>query len=176
MSERFYDAAEWADLPHHQSVCLYRDGRYAVTQNDVLRIQPARVRWITITGNGRAASILDGQPDNPLRPAQVRGFVRERKAGEKEAIIYTPRAWVAEYQAILNDFGHGELGAYEGLLWWIATLDGIQRTPEEISADLEENYHTTLPAEDIWGNQWTQLPELGAGALVDVSDLYKPWR
>lgn len=174
--EFFFDAAYPENLPRGRLVALYADGDFAVTKSQLDALQPAGVRWITVTGNGEIASILDAQPDNFLSPARIRGFVRTRRAANEDAIIYTPRSWVAEYLAILTDFGHGSLGQYAGLFWWIPTLDNTQWTAEELSADLAENWEAEIPPGRIFGNQWTQLPQLGIGAKVDVSSLFLPWR
>lgn len=171
-----YDASNIRNYPHGQPALFYGDGRYAVTSSDVIAIAPPERRFITVTGNGHTCSVLDGRPDNPLSPAQVRGFVRDRRGAKEDAIIYCPRSWVAEYQAILADFGHGDLGAYSGLYWLIATLDGINWTPEGLAANIAANYDATLDPARIWGNQNNQLPAIGPGALVDVSQIFLAWR
>jgi hypothetical protein len=172
---KFYDATDPRNYPHGQPACFYGDGRWAVTATDVIAIAPPERRFITVTGNGRTCSILDGRPDNPLTAAQVRGFVRDRRGAQEDAIIYCPRSWVAEYQRILFDDGHGQLGAYGRLWWWIATLDGIDWTPENLAADIAANWDATIQPGRIWAVQNNQLPAIGPGALVDQSQLFLPW-
>lgn len=171
-----YDATDVRNYPHGQPALFYGDGRYAVTASDVIAIAPPERRFITVTGNGLTCSVLDGRPDNPLSAAQVRGFVRDRRGAQEDALIYCPRSWVREYQLILDDDEHGQLGAYTGLYWLIATLDGIDWTPQGLAANIAANYGATIDAERIWGNQNNQLPAIGAGALVDVTNVFLPWR
>ena len=173
---KFYDSSNAANYPHGQAACFYGDGRFAVTGAEVAAIGPPEHRMITVTGDGNRCSIIDGKPDNPLTPAQVRGFVRERKGRQQDAIIYCPRSWVAEYQAVLADFGHGDLGGYGGLYWWISTLDGVQWTPQTLAANLAAEWDATVDPSRIWAVQNNQLPEIGPGALVDQSELFLAWR
>lgn len=173
---KFYDAADFVNLPHNKPACFYADGIYRATIADINQIDPPLFRWITVTGNGRIASIIDGRPDNPLTPAQVRGFVRERKGANQDAIIYCPRAWVAEYLQVLVDDNHGDLVDYERLFWWIATLDGHDWTPAELAADIAANYHAQIREDRIWANQNNQIPALGADAKADESQLFLGWR
>ena len=172
----FYDAADWRNLPAGQLACLYGDGRYAVTAAELRAVDPPQFRMITVEGDGRTCSIIDGKPDNSLSNATVRAFVRERRGLGMTAIIYCPRSWVAEYRRILYDSGHGTLLDYPRLYWWIATLDGKPWTAAELSADIQANYDATLPPERIWAVQNTQIPKVGPGALADQSTLFLPWR
>ena len=165
----FFDAATWRNLEGVSSAALYADGEFAVSSGDQASLKLARIRHITVTGNGRIASIIDGRPDNPLSPAQVRGFVRERRSVSQHAIIYTPRSWAAEYLAILADDGHGKLGEYEHLQWWISTLDNVSWTAAGLAAELANNWDAPIPQDRIWACQ--NVP----GALRDGSVLYQPW-
>lgn len=172
----FYDAAYWQNLPHGKLACFYADGIFAATAADVAKISPPDLRWITVTGNGRIASIIDGKPDNPLSPAQVRGFVRDRRAASQDAIIYCPRSWVGEYQQVLYDFGNGSLGEYDRLFWWIATLDGYPWTPAELAADIAAHWDAEIDPSRIWANQNNQIPQLGPSATADESQLFLSWQ
>jgi hypothetical protein len=172
----FYDATDIHNYPHGQDACFYGDGLYRATAADIESVAPPQHRLITVTGDGRTCSIIDGRPDNQLSPAQVRGFVRERKGASQDAIIYCPRGWVAEYGAVLFDWGQGELANYPGLFWWLATLDGIRRTPAELAADLAANFNTHINPDRIWADQWTQIPAIGEDAKTDVSERFLPWR
>jgi hypothetical protein len=175
-SSVFYDSINPRDYPRGQRACFYADGLYRVTGADIAAVNPPDYRLITVTGNGRTCSIVDGRPDNNISPAHVRAFVRERRGNSQDAIIYCPRSWVIEYQQVLFDFHHGDLLSYEGLFWWIATLDGKPWTAAELSADLAENFDAELHPDRIWAVQWNQLPELGPNAKVDQSALFLPWR
>lgn len=167
----FYDAATWRNIAVGSSAALYGDGEFAVPADAPQQLQLRRHRFITVTGNGRTCSIIDGRPDNNLSPAQVRGFVRERRGNSQHAIIYTPRSWAAEYLRILWDYGHGSLLAYENLLWWISTLDGKPWTAKELAAELKGNWDAPIAEDKLWAVQWKG----GVSAPVDESILFGAW-
>lgn len=173
---KFYDSADIRHYPHGQAAAFYGDGRFAVTASDIASVGAPEHRLITVTGNGRKCSIIDGRPDNNLSDATVRGFVRERRGLDAAAIIYCPRSFVAEYQRALFNHAAGQLPAYRGLFWWIATLDGHSWTPPELAADIAAHWDAMVEPDRIWGNQNNQIPEIGPGALADESQLFLPWR
>lgn len=164
----FYDGAEWRNIPHGSAAALYGDGDFEVPADAPQQLALKRHRYITVTGNGSTCSIIDGRPDNNLSPATVRGFVRERRGNGWDAIIYTPRSWAAEYLSILRDFGHGTLGQYGKLLWWISTLDGKPWTAAGLAAELKDNWDADIPADRIWACQNVG----GVTAKVDASRLF----
>lgn len=177
----FYDAADWRNLPHGHYCAVYGDGHPGgfdiPTREQVASIGAPDHRVITIRGNGRIASIIDGKPDNNLDDPTVRAFIRERIALTASAIVYTPRAFVRGYQRALFDGGHtARLYDYPRLYWWIATLDGHPWTAAELSADLAANWDANLPAERIWAVQFDQQPQLGPTARTDVSRLFMNFR
>lgn len=175
---KFYDAANWARLPVGESCCFYGDGRYMVPSmpQALAMIRPPEYRVITVTGNAKIASIVDGLPDNEITPAGVRAFVRARRGTAEDAIIYTPRSWLREYQVVLDDDGHGSLLDYSRLYWWIATLDGKDWTADELASDLRLNWEADITADRIWAVQNNQVPAIGPGATADQSELFLPWR
>jgi hypothetical protein len=175
---RVYDAFNWRNLPRGRYLCVYGDGapESVPTVADIGHLAPTDHRVITVTGNYRIASIIDGRPDNNLSDAVTRGFVRGRKAQGMSAIIYAPRAFVAENQRALSDSGAARLLEYERLWWWIPTLDGRQWTPAELSQDLAAHWGALVEPDRIWANQNDQLPHLGPGATVDVSTLFLAFR
>ena len=173
----FYDAADWRNLPHGRPCAVYGDGLFAVTGTELASIGAPEHRVITVTGNGRIASILDGRPDNNLNDPTVRAFVRERVVTNQDAILYTPRAFVRGYQRALFDTGTSlRLYDYPKLYWWLATLDGRAWTAAELSADLAANWDALLPETRMWAVQYDQQPQLGPGAKVDVSRLFLDFR
>lgn len=176
-----YDAADWRNLPHGHYCAVYGDGHPGgfdiPTAAQVASIGAPDHRVITIRGNGRIASIIDGRPDNNLDDPTVRAFVRERLTMRASAIVYTPRAFVRGYQRCLLDGGATErLADYPRLYWWIATLDGHPWTAAELSRDLADNWDALLPPERIWAVQYDQQPQLGPTARVDVSRLFMAFR
>jgi hypothetical protein len=173
---KFYDAIDVRHYPHGQPAAFYGDGRFAATGSDIASVGAPEYRLITVTGNGRLCSIIDGRPDNNINDTAVRGFVRERRAMHAAAIIYTPRSFVVEYQRALFDLGRGDLDSYGGLFWWIATLDGHDWTAQELAQDISDHWDAMVPADRIWAVQNNQLPEIGPGALADESTLFLPWR
>lgn len=176
-----YDAADWRNLPHGRYCMVYGDGHPGgfdiPTPEQVASIGAPDHRVITVRGNGRIASIIDGKPDNNLDDPTVRAFVRERLTMGASAIVYTPRAFVRGYQRCLSDGGATErLADYPRLYWWIATLDGHPWTAPELSADLAANWDARLPADRIWAVQYDQQPQLGPTARVDVTRLFMAFR
>lgn len=175
---RFYDAFDWRNLPRRSTLAVYGDGDPASvpTVADLGHLEPVDHRVITVTGNYQIASILDGRPDNNVTDAQTRAFVRGRKAGNYDAIMYAPRAFVAEVQRALLDSGAAHLLDYPGLYWWIPTLDGRQWTAEELADDLAANWGAIVEPSRIWANQWGQFPHLGPAAIYDISNLFMAFR
>ena len=178
---QMFDAADWRNLPHGHYCAVYGDGHPGgfdiPTPAQVASIGAPDHRVITIRGNGRIASILDGRPDNNIDDPTVRAWARERIALKGSMIPYTPRAFVRGYQRALFDGGNTQrLYEYPGLFWWIATLDGHPWTAEELSADLAANWDAIVPPDRIWAVQWDQQPQLGPSARVDVSRLFMDFR
>ena len=176
-----FDAADWRNLPHGHYCAIYGDGHPGgfdiPTRDQIASIGAPDHRVITVQGNGRIASIIDGRPDNNLDDPTVRAWARERVAIGATAIVYTPRAFVRGYQRCLFDSGASvRLYDYPGLFWWIATLDGRAWTAEELSADLAANWDALLPPGRIWAVQYDQQPQLGPSARVDVSRLFMDFR
>lgn len=176
-----YDAADWRNLPHGRYCMVYGDGHPGgfdiPTAAQVASIGAPDHRVITVRGNGRIASIIDGRPDNNLDDPTVRGFVRERIAMRASVIIYTPRAFVRGYQRALLDAGDTpRLYEYPRLYWWIATLDGHPWTATELAADLADHWDALLAPDRMWAVQYDQQPQLGPTARVDVSRLFMDFR
>lgn len=176
-----FDAADWRNLPHGHYCAVYGDGHPGgfdiPTPEQVKSIGAPDHRVITVRGNGRIASIIDGRPDNNLDDPTVRAWCRERVTMRASAIIYTPRAFVRGYQRCLFDAGaSARLYDYPRLYWWIATLDGRPWTAPELSADLAAHWDALLPPDRIWAVQYDQQPQLGPTARVDVSRLFMDFR
>jgi len=178
---QMFDAADWRNLPHGHYCAVYGDGHPGgfniPTAAEVASIGAPDHRVITVRGNGRIASIIDGRPDNNLDDPTVRAFVRERINLGASAIIYTPRAFVRGYQRALLDGGATQLlFDYRKLYWWIATLDGKEWTALELAQNLAAEWDALLPPERIWAVQWDQQPQLGPTARVDVSRVFMEFR
>lgn len=167
----FKDSSDWRNIPHGSDAALYKDGAFEAPPDAPERLELHRVRWITVIGDYRRAGIVDWEPGNEVfTPPGLRGYVRGRRGMNTRARIYTDRADAAEAVAALRDFGHGELLQYGGLMWWIATLDDLFETAEEIAADLAANWGAPeITADKIWADQFT---DTGA---VDISRLYGVW-
>lgn len=169
--ELVFDAATWENLPRHSSLLLYADGNFKAPVDAPKVLFAARVRYITVTGDFTRAGVLDWEPGNPcFYPGGVRSFVRGRRAASEVARVYCDRANAAESVAALRDFGNGDLLAYPGLVWHIATLDGHLPTAEELAADLAENWGAPEITEDrIWACQYA------TNGLYDTSVLFGKW-
>jgi hypothetical protein len=168
---RFYDAANWAAIPHHSDAALYADGEFAVPIGAAGELELHRARYITVTGDWGSCSIVDYERLNPdFSPVRLRAFVRGRKAHNMDAIVYCNMDTAAEAIAALDDDRRGGLLRYPRLFWWIATLDGRQRTAAELCAELAKDWDAPeITPRTLWGNQAT---DTGA---VDISNRFLPW-
>jgi len=182
----FYDAAIWSHLPSPGTdLMLYQDGEFAVPPDAIRELRPARWHGITVTGDP-AWGAIDWEPRNPcFTGAGLRGYVRGRLGRRRAGEVSTrARVYVEMHQA---REALGQLGYRDGLewfrqpplvsypLWWIPTLDGKLRTPEELAAELAGIWDAPIPVSALWGQQYTQLPEIGPVATVDVSRLFGEW-
>jgi hypothetical protein len=159
---QFYDAENIGLFPSGvKYAALYADGDYAVKSDSRALAIPNR-RWITVLGDPKCG-IADFEPDNEIYASRgaLRAWAADR-IGERRGtpVVYVERALTA--QAL------GELDGLRTLLW-IPTGDGKEWTAEELAADLAQNWHVTVPASMIWGNQniWTDD--------YDRSDLFGDW-
>lgn len=173
---QFYDAANWRNIPHDNAAALYSDGTYVAPPDAVSILRLTAVRYITVTGNYQAAGIIDWEDGNPCFTNQgLTDYVAGRKSMSTRARVYVQRSLVSRALDALADAPGGSLATYPGLLWWIPTLDGHQWTAAELQADLAAHWNANLPVDTIWANQWTQIPQLGPGALADQSTLFGTW-
>lgn len=170
----FYDSAQWSLIQSRTDAALYNDGQFRAPVDAPNRLGLKDWRWITVTGDWRKASIVDYEKFNPVyNPAGLRGFVRGRRSLQMDAIVYCNESTAAEAIAALRDFGHGSLLEYDKLFWWIATLDEIQRTPEELCQQLAADWDAPeITIRRLWGNQWGQVE----GGQVDISNRFLDWR
>lgn len=154
----FYDSADWPVIPHGTAAALYVDGEFRAPPTAPAQLQLTAARWITVAGDYRQASILDWEPGNPCySPAGLRRHVRGRRALDMEAWVYCDRADAAEALAALVDWGTGDLAAYDGLFWWISTLDGENWTADTLAADLASRFHAPIHPDRIAANQYANL-------------------
>lgn len=173
---QFYDAANWRNIPHGSSAALYGDGLYAAPSDAPSILGLVRIRFITVIGDYRKAGIIDWEAGNPCFTSEgLIDYVAGRKSMNVRARIYVQRSLVSQALADLDASEIQDLATYSGLLWWIPTLDGHQWTAAELQADLAANWNANLPIDTIWGNQWTQIPELGSDAIADQSTLFGVW-
>lgn len=171
---QFFDAAIWRNLPSDADLTLYCDGEFAAPKDAAVTLRAKETRQITVTGDWRNASIVDYEKFNPVyNPPGLRGFVRGRRSVDEDAILYFNESTAAEAISALRDFGNGTLLAYRNLYYWIATLDGIERSAEELVTLLADKWDAPeINLSNLWGNQFGQGP---AGAY-DISNRFLPWR
>jgi hypothetical protein len=171
MTDQFFDAiaSNLNRLPDSASVMAYVDGIFAATNAQVQRF--TRHRWITVTGDYQTAGAADWRPDNNFDLAR---YVDGRQGMNCRARVYVPRAWARQALNALGFPHSGQLWQYPGLVWWIPTLDGKKWTPNQLAASLAA-FDAPIPARVLWGNQWTQIPQLGGNAYADQSSLYMAW-
>jgi hypothetical protein len=162
---QFDDAALFDSLPPDLAyAALYADGRYRVPADAMPRARKiTHRRWITVSGQVAHAGIADFEPQNSVydTPGMLRNWAAMRLTERKSIpIVYSDRA---DVKAAVGELG--KLPAYH----WIATLDQKQWTPEEIVANLRDEFGVTLTVGQIWANQFTDLGK------IDVSNLFGNW-
>lgn len=174
---QFYDAAGWQHIPHGADALLYYDGNYKAPADAPAVLGLRQHRWITVLGDYHHAGAVDWEPGNPcFTPAGLRAYVAGRKSIGARARVYVQRSLVSAALAALDSpEAPGDLPTWPGLLWWIPTLDGHQLTATQLQADLATHWGAVLPIQSLWAQQWTQIPELGPGALADQSTLFGTW-
>lgn len=174
---QFFDAEDWRNIPPGSDALLYLDGDFAAPADALVQLRLRRHRWLTVEGDYRRAGAIDWEPGNPcFTPAGLRDYVAGRRSISCRARVYVQRSLVSQALAALDDpEGPGDLATWPGLLWWIPTLDGIERTAAQIVADLAAHFDAVLPVSSIWGQQWTQIPRIGPAAVADQSVLLGTW-
>lgn len=157
---QFCDSARWGLIPAGANALLYGDGRYAATAEDAKRF--GRVRWITVLGSAGCGA-GDYEEGNALfEPGRLRSWVLARRAEGWRARVYTDLANLGD--------AHGLVGDLANVCWWIATLDGVQRTAAEVVA-LAAGHGVHLAPSAIWAQQWKG----GPSAAYDESVLLGTW-
>lgn len=163
---RFDDSAAWENLVTSgiTHACFYADGDFRVpaTARPVVRKVPFR-RWITTTGEFPHAGIADYEPGNIVfdQPGRLRMWAFNRLTEHRSIpIVYSDRV---DVPAALRELSRLPR------LHWIATLDGKEWTPEELSANLRDEFGADVPAAIIWANQNEGL------GTVDKSNLFLSW-
>lgn len=158
----FYDAANPSMIPQGAThAALYYDGIYgAAGKGAAWRF--AHRRWITDNWDYVHCGIVDYEPGNPSfsNPHALPVFVDGRNSMKKPHRVYCDRANAASALKQLND---------RETLWWIATLDGLDWTPETLSENLRAHWNADIPADHIWGIQ-----NMGDGTY-DRSNLELDW-
>jgi hypothetical protein len=162
---RVYDAASEHFPAGAQYAIPYVDGRYAATPEQVKAVP--HVRWNTVLGGVAAAAkagVCDFEPGNEsfADPAALRAWADGRLAMGKLARCYTNFANLALAAERLSGLGN--------VRWWLATLDGVQRTAAEL-AGMAARYHVTLDPGRVWAQQYAG----GMTAAYDTSILLGSW-
>jgi hypothetical protein len=162
---RVYDAASEHFPAGTQYAIPYIDGRYAATAEQVKAIP--HVRWNTVLAGQAAAAragACDFEPGNESfeDPAALRAWAQGRLAAGNLARCYTNFANLA--------LAAGRLQGLANVRWWLATLDGVQRTATDLAA-MATRYHVTLDPAHIWAQQYAG----GMTAAYDTSLLLGTW-
>lgn len=163
---RAFDAASEHFPAGTQYAIPYVDGNFAATHAQVAHIP--HLRWNTVLGGTQAAhsaGCSDFEPGNAAfeNRGALRAWAEERKAMDKLARCYT-------------SFGNLQLASERlaglpNVLWWIATLDGNERTPDQLAARAAQHFGVTIAPGKIWAQQWRG----GITAAFDTSDLFLPF-
>lgn len=141
---------------------LYSDGDFAADPAAAKARFKYR-RWITVLGDVNAG-LADFEPGNLIY--NQRGALRNWATGHMNVsrgtpIVYVDRALAAVALADLDGLR---------ILYWIPTADGKDWTPEELAADLKDNWNAPIPASSIWANQ-----NVWVANEYDRSNLFGNW-
>lgn len=167
---RFYDDTQWWNITPGADAALYNDGEFAAPASADKHFD--RVKRITVKADYRNCGIVDLLEQPWYTRSMLRAYVRGRLTLGLRARVYTDQAQAAEAVAALKDDGTGDLLADQGVSFWVATLDGVQRTPAELAASLAARWHAPeITAGRIWANQWLE----GVDGAPDESALFQAW-
>jgi hypothetical protein len=151
------------DIPYDHAALYSDDCDYPCPPDVAAKWPPVNRRWITFTGMYHC-SIADFEPGTKIyeSPSLLRGWARARERNQVGlSIVYCDLSNVKKALDALGKVPR---------VWWLATLDGVQTTAEALSQRLKDDFGVTVPASQIYGNQWQ------AGATYDTSDCYGDWR
>lgn len=166
----FFDNVLWGNIPQGSLAALYLDGRWPAPPNAATVLHSPGVRRITVTGNYKEASIIDFEPGDVTSTQRLRRFVRGRRASGELAIVYSDRADAADTWDGLTEGADTNLRDYAK--WWISTLDEINWSADELSANLHASWDAPIPPSQLWANQ--NMP--GINGTSDRSNLFLPFR
>jgi hypothetical protein len=160
---QFADSASPESIPDGEftHACYYADGLFAWPRSEILRFKFRHA--ITVTGEA-SCGIADFEPGNAVyeQPGALHRWARNRELRRLPARVYLDR----------NDARRAiEELAGQDVLWWIATLDNKRWTPDELSANLKDQFGVSIVPASIWGNQYAG----GESAPYDTSDLFLGW-
>lgn len=161
----FYDSARSGLIPSGAAACVYYDGRYAITPAQARRF--SRVRWITIAGGAAAAAhtgAIDYENGNlAYEGSQLADWATARKAMNCRARVYCSRSDLERAHPLVGHMGN--------VVWWIATLDGDQRSEADMLANIAAETGIHLAPGTLWAQQWNG----GVDAPFDESVLFGTW-
>lgn len=152
-----------ADIPYGYAALYASDCDYPCPPEAAARFKPENRRWITFTGMPHC-SIADFEPGTEVfhDPPQLRRWARARETEDRGlTIVYSDLSNAGTAQLVL--------GRHVPYVWWLATLDGIQRTAAELSQELLR-FGVKVAPEAIWANQWQE------GDGYDTSLGFGSWR
>jgi hypothetical protein len=131
----FGDAAIASNLiGKYTHVALYSgDCTYPCPADVADAWEPANKRWITFTGTA-AASIIDYEAHT--KAFSTNGVLKAWLKARKDAKMQRP-AWI--YCDLSNAAKAVEWAEGLPFHWWLATLDGISRSPAELSSLLRDH-------------------------------------
>jgi hypothetical protein len=144
------------------AVAAYRDGQWAWPVAEIDR-WPAHI-GITVLGQPAAANyarVIDVEHGDAT-VEEIPGFIGERTdLGHPDGTVYCARSTVGQALQVMPEVSYR---------FWIATLDGIYRTPEQLVAELLTDYGVRLAPSRVWAIQWLPMHSYDQSTVFGMAD------
>jgi hypothetical protein len=125
-----YDSVTPSEIPAHQQVATYANGRYQAAESAVRG--RGQVLWIDTNGSDPSASALDVEPGDAT-PTGAGQWVKEKLSAQPNgvAIVYTMRS---EWQGVKDAIGSLPPSMQSKVRYWIADPTGVPHNVTGASA------------------------------------------
>lgn len=158
---KFADAAYPDNIPKGMRACVYGDGDYTATRDQVARLGP--VRYITVLGGFSECGAADYEPGNLVFgvPGKLRTYAMGRRSMNCRARVYCDLDNLAS--------AYRQTGDLDNVVYWIALWGRGPLTADQILAACQE--HAPVTRAQLWAHQYDNGLKTG----YDSSVLFGEW-